>query len=1119
MQKLSTCLATAALSSALPALTVTTASDELDSPSGTLLSLREAIRDASAGEIITFDPTVFTGGANNRIALTEGQLLINNRLTIDASNLSENVVIDANGSATNHRVLEVSASLQAIDLTGSTATQSSNIDNPVQVPPRFPASNAIDGNFGNFTHTNDGDAMASLTLDFGSDRNMGLLRLHNRGDGCCQNRLRNLTVQLLDANDNILHTSLLLNPDNILGFTAFPFVEPNPASIDVFLPQELAARKVKISRSSPTNNSREDRLLSIGEIEAFSIVALNNLTLTGGNPAFVGGAILLDGPTSGTQLALSLKSCTLSANSSGSDGGAIFADGSGNGSFVSLSLDTCTISNNVSQGDGGGIASVSNSSGRSSLTFKKCTFSNNSTSFQGGAIFNGGLLNGNGNLFLDSCTLSSNHADSQGGAIQNNALNGDASLFLNNCTLVDNSAVGGGGIFREGNGGNESLSLRNSIIASNSTTLSGPDIGTFTTGTTSTFGSTLLSDFSGSGLTDPTTGITLVNDPLLTPLGDHGGPTLTMHPLINSPAILTGTISTRTDQRGFTLTGPPTIGAVKLPTPTKVVSEASLRFEIETGNAEERQGRVICFDPALDGQTLTLFDGELVVPSSTDALFIDASSLPNGLIIDANGQATKHRVLRIDSNSTVTLAGLTLTGGQAPTGSDGGGIFIDTDSSLNLIFSTISNNQTGKGADGSGEEGGSGGGIFLSSGSALALSQSTVAANQTGAGGSASMAPGDGGSGGGIFASQGSSLSILSSTIANNRTGFGGDVIGNDFQQGGSGGSGGGISAQPLDSFTISSSTIANNRTGDGGLSGMFTPGGLGGNGGGIQVSNSQFFIFSSTISGNHTGERRDSFSSDLHGSGGGITTVASIAEDTIFHSIVAGNFANESGEDNNLLNDDYPLFIGTTSFIEGDAMLSPLGDNGGPTQTMIPLPGSPVIDAATTSTISTDQRGFSRPLDGDNDGTSAPDIGATEAPNWTNPGLADYPSIWPTDLDQDGTDYGVELILGTDPAVSDATSTQNVTFSFPNSSQSNLLFGRTTGTIPAGAKLTVLRSTTLLPNSFEELASYDATTDQTSVPVGSNDTFVLSGNQFSLLDNSRPSAKAFYRLESEYNP
>ncbi len=60
-------------------------------------------------------------------------------------------------------------------------------------------------------------------------------------------------------------------------------------------------------------------------------------------------------------------------------------------------------------------------------------------------------------------------------------------------------------------------------------------------------------------------------------------------------------------------------------------------------------------------------------------------------------------------------------------------------------------------------------------------------------------------------------------------------------------------------------------------------------------------------------------------------------------------------------------------------AGLGPLQDNGGPTWTHLPLPGSNAIDRGTPGLQTPDQRGIERPHDGNRDGTIAADVGAVE--------------------------------------------------------------------------------------------------------------------------------------------
>lgn len=168
---------------------------------------------------------------------------------------------------------------------------------------------------------------------------------------------------------------------------------------------------------------------------------------------------------------------------------------------------------------------------------------------------------------------------------------------------------------------------------------------------------------------------------------------------------------------------------------------------------------------------------------------------------------------------------------------------------------------------------------------------------------------------------------------------------------------------------TIINSTFTdNNATNNGGA--IFNLGVL-------IAGQSEFVIINSTFSNNSA-------------SNGG--AIYNESELTLFNTIVANSPSggNCAGFLQGIMNggffnidDDGTCRVG----IVADPMLDPAGlqNNGGPTQTIALLPGSPAIDAIANGrngcgkVLNTDQRGLLRPADGDGNGSASCDIGAFE--------------------------------------------------------------------------------------------------------------------------------------------
>jgi CSLREA domain-containing protein len=374
-------------------------------------------------------------------------------------------------------------------------------------------------------------------------------------------------------------------------------------------------------------------------------------------------------------------------------------------------------------------------------------------------------------------------------------------------------------------------------------------------------------------------------------------------------------------------------------------------------------------------------------------------------------------VLRVNAGVTVSINGVTISNGRRVT-NNGGGIY--NSGALTLTNSIVSGNSVGSFGGGgifsdngtlivskttvSGNSAASfGGGIFSVSAGLSTLANSTVSSNSSGS------------HGGGIFFDRGR-LTLVHSTVSDNTAGGDGGGIENagtlmllhsTVTANSSNSYGGGIFNFNFGTVTLSNSTVSNNSATSGG--------------GGIYNHLGTLTLTNSTVSGNSS--RLDgggiyneytvnSYNStiidnradaDLNGLGvGGGVFNDSSAIFNFQNTILAGNF--ESGllfkvfisipadcagtinsNSNNIIADPNCTINGP--FLQTNPMLGPLQDNGGPTQTHALLPGSPAIDAGNPggcrdnlgALLTTDQRGFPRPVDGNNDNVLRCDIGAYE--------------------------------------------------------------------------------------------------------------------------------------------
>lgn len=368
----------------------------------------------------------------------------------------------------------------------------------------------------------------SLTVEDTTFTNNKVTTNFGLGAGIFNERYGGLTILRTTFTNNSVETPLgsgggLYNAGGYVSITDSAFIGNSSYSGSAV--HHLAPGTLTIMNSAFKNNlvgvaldadgrvNVTDSLFGANIAGALDVVANANIdsTVFSNNSTTSGGGAIVIGAITNVKISNSL----FSGNVSGTGGGAISSVGL-------LSVEKSTFSNNSSGSSGGAIQQ-----GMRTVVIDESTFNGN-TAVNGGAI----KIQSDGGARVTNSTISGNTAQNRGGGIHNT---GSLTLTLSNSTISGNGANRGGGIYN-----NQTLDFSNTVVANS---LSGEDC--LSSGTIATNINNLVED--------GRCGAAFSGDPLLSPLQDNGGPTLTHNPLPGSLAIDNGDDAAceSIDQRGL----------------------------------------------------------------------------------------------------------------------------------------------------------------------------------------------------------------------------------------------------------------------------------------------------------------------------------------------------------------------------------------------------------------------------------------------------------------------------------------------------------------------------------------------------------------------------------------